>query len=103
LPEEVQFACLSLCFDEKGSGDSFRLVSIFASTPSASATARSYSTNGSCGMAEYPQPDSKSVGEGGHAGFSPTVASHQNTSLKAQLLNGNNVPAYEKPISLCRQ
>jgi hypothetical protein len=54
-------------------------------------------------MAEYPQPDSKSVGEGGHAGFSTTVASHQNTSLKAQLLNGNNVPAYEKPISLCRQ
>jgi hypothetical protein len=76
------------------------LVSIFASTRSASATARSYSSSGSCGMAEYPQPDSRSVGEDGHAEFSPTVALHQNTSLKAKLMNGSNVPAYEKLISL---
>ena len=100
LPEGVQFACRPPCIDEKGSGDSFMLVFIFASTLSASATARSYSSSGSCGMAEYPQPDGKSVGEGGHTGFSPTVALHQNTSLKAKLLNGDNVPAYEKLISL---
>jgi hypothetical protein len=52
-------------------------------------------------MAEYPQPNSKCVGEDGHAEFSPTVALHQNTSLEAQLLSGNNVPAYEKLILLC--
>jgi hypothetical protein len=34
-----------------------------------------------CGMAEYPQPDGKIVGESEHARFSPIVASHQNTLL----------------------
>jgi hypothetical protein len=77
------------------------LVSIFANTRSASATARSYSSSGSYGTADYPQPDSKCVGEEGHAEFSPTVALHQNTSLEAQLLSGDNVPAYEKLIWLC--
>jgi hypothetical protein len=54
-----------------------------------------------CDLAEYPELDSRSVGEGEYAGFSPTVltivALHQNTSLKAQLSNRDNVPAYEGP------